>query len=124
MHEEERGSKKEKWYSVVSEPDQGEKGYKNLSLKDVKEKALRKEKVRVVRAFKEQDCFEEHFEMANFPLDHQHLTIGVTTKWDHTVAAISFEQHQPTVNPSLHVSQVRSLLLLLLYLVLSSAKVL
>lgn len=34
--------------------------------------------------------------MNDFPFDYQHLHIGVTSRWDHTKVALSFDKEKPT----------------------------
>ena len=53
-------------------------------------------KFRVIWAQRVQGWFEEDFEMNNFPLDVQHLHIGVTSRWDSTKVGISFDKFNPS----------------------------
>ena len=93
----------EEWLRVVSYVPKQEKEktweqYKYLSVKEVRELQQTNDqdvKTRVVLAQRCQGWFEEDFEMRYFPLDVQHLHIGVTSRWDHKRVGISFDKSQP-----------------------------
>ena len=104
----------EEWFRVVSYTTQTEKDklnvwdpYKYLSVKQVSE--LQKQmdtnknmtnthsgKYRIIWAQRVQGWFEEDFEMGKFPLDIQHLHIGITSRWDSTKVGLSFDKFNPS----------------------------
>lgn len=93
----------EEWFRVVKYTlnvnNDDWKEYEYLSVKEVYElqqKETKIEGIRIIRARKVQGWFEEDFEMLHFPLDVQHLHIGVTSRWDHSKVGISFDKFIPS----------------------------
>ena len=100
----------EKWYRVVTQKDgKTWKEYEYVSVEEVRDLQLTKNrdvKIRVMLAERCQGWFEEDFEMKYFPLDVQHLHIGITSRWDHERVGISFDMAQPpTVSSASLTSQ-------------------
>jgi len=86
------------WFRVVT-VDDGKKRYKYHSINELKEKKNDepRKRITVIQATRVQCWFEEEFEMADFPLDIQHLHIGVISRWDVKRVAISFDKFQRSV---------------------------
>lgn len=89
------------WYRVVT-VDKTQKvkcnQYRHMSVSEFKSKIKDNNNVEVsvIRAQRFQGWFEEDFEMKDFPLEVQHLHLGVMSRWDETHAAISFDRYQPS----------------------------
>ncbi len=88
----------EEWFKVaVVDEDQQSKWnkYRYISVNEFK--GLNDDiSVWIVKSQRIRGWFEEDFEMMDFPLDVQHLHLGVMSRWDETRVALSFDRCQPS----------------------------
>jgi len=101
----------EEWYRVVpTDKDTSEWNYyKHLSVKEVEKMQKNNDitHINVIKATRVQGWFEEDYELRDFPLDVQHLHIGLVSRWDDKVVAISYDKYQPsTISSRALASQI------------------
>ena len=85
----------EEWYRVFEFNHDTSAPYgKDLKPCDIED--YEGDKVIVMECKRIKGIFHEAYEMDDFPFDYQHLHIGVTSSWDHTKVALSFDRERPT----------------------------